>query len=535
MSILLPVRLGLSILCACGAIQSLAQDRSAAQKHVVVVVWDGMRPDLVNETNTPTLWKLAKQGVVFRDHHSVYLSATNVNGTAIATGVYPGHSGIIANQEYRSEISTRKIIAVEEEDVVRKGDEVSAGKYIAAPTIAEQLREAGLETVTATAKTVGLLQDRHFDATRDKNSVAFFSGEMLSSQALASVVELLGPFPAKGYMQKDAWTTKALTEVFWKDHIPAFSLLWLSEPDGTEHEAAPGSKDGLAAVKSSDDNLAAILATLDRQGARSTTDVFVVSDHGFSTIERSVDLRKILQDAGFSVTTEFANEPKAGDIIMAGNGGSVLFYVIQHDAAVTQRLVSFLQQSDFAGVIFTRDRIEGTFGFDIGRIDSEHAPDVAMAFRWNDKKNLFDLPGMINADWNRRAGQGTHATLSRFDMHNTLIAAGPDIRRDQSDNLASGNVDLAPTILHILGVPPAQKMDGRILSEALMNEKQMAKSSSETIEAAQKFPSGTWRQTLKISRVGSTVYLDQGNGGFTPKKKQQPDLRQLKRHRNDRP
>jgi arylsulfatase A-like enzyme len=522
--------LGGSILCACCAHGALAQDRPAAQKHVVVVVWDGMRPDFVTEINTPTLWKLAKQGVVFRHHHCVYPSATNVNGTAIVTGVYPEKSGILANQEYRPEINRKKIIAIETLETVRKGDETSGGKHVAVPTIAEQLRAAGMETVTATAKTVGLLQDRHpfdsatlrsgqvLDVTRDKNCVALFSGEMLSARALAPVVESLGPFPMSGYMQKDVWTTKALTEIFWKDRVPAFSLLWLSEPDGTEHETAPGSKEALAAIKSADGNLASVLAVLDRQGVRSTTDIFVVSDHGFSTIERSVDLRKILKDAGFNVTTEFTAEPQSGDIMLAGNGGTVLFYVIQHDLAVTRRLVEFLQQSDFAGVIFTRDKIQGAFGLDVVGIDNEHAPDVAMAFRWNDKKNQFDLPGMIDADWNRKAGEGTHATLSRFDMHNMLIAAGPDIRRGQTDDLPSGNVDLAPTILSIFGVSPAQKMDGRVLSEALVTvDKQRLKPKTETIEASKGFSSGTWRQTLKTSRVGSTTYLDEGNGAFVAK------------------
>jgi predicted AlkP superfamily pyrophosphatase or phosphodiesterase len=56
-----------------------------------------MRPDLVNEQNTPTLWKVAREGVTFRNHHGVYPSATNVNGMAMVTGVYPGKSGIIAN------------------------------------------------------------------------------------------------------------------------------------------------------------------------------------------------------------------------------------------------------------------------------------------------------------------------------------------------------------------------------------------------------------------------------------------------------
>jgi predicted AlkP superfamily pyrophosphatase or phosphodiesterase len=513
--------LTMSILCACGARESLAQDRPAGQKHVVLVVWDGMRPDFVSEANCPTLWKLTKKGVTFRNHHSVYVSATNVNGTAIATGVYPGKSGIIANQEYRPEISSKRIIAVEDREVVRKGDEVSAGKYVAFPTIAELVRAAGLETVTATAKTVGLLQDRHLDVARDNNSVLVFSGQMLSAQALASVVALLGPFPMLGYAQKDIWTTKALTEIFWKDRVPAFSLLWLSEPDGTEHEAAPGSKGALAAIRSADDNLAAVLATLDRPalgGLRSTTDIFVVSDHGFSTIERSVDLRKILTDAGFSVTTEFTAEPKPGEVMLAGNGGTVLFYVIQHDTAVVRRLVEFLQQSDFAGVILTRDKLEGTFGLEQARIDNEHAPDVAMAFRWNEKKNQFDLPGMINADWNRKAGQGTHATLSRFDMHNMLIASGPDFDRGQTDDLPSGNVDLAPTILRILGIAPTQKMDGRVLSEAMNVAARAPESASETLKAAREFSTGKWEQTLRVAHVGSTIYLDEGNGSFIRKR-----------------
>ena len=41
-------------------------------------------------------------------------------------------------------------------------------------------------------------------------------------------------------------------------------------------------------------------------------------------------------------------------ILLVGNGGSVLFYVIGHEAALVHRLVEFLQQSDFAAVIFTK-------------------------------------------------------------------------------------------------------------------------------------------------------------------------------------
>src|SRR5437762_13633616 len=75
-----------------------------APRQVVLVVWDGMRPDFVSEKNTPALWKLAREGVTFRNHHAVYPCATEVNGVAIATGVYPGRNGIIANYQFRPEI-----------------------------------------------------------------------------------------------------------------------------------------------------------------------------------------------------------------------------------------------------------------------------------------------------------------------------------------------------------------------------------------------------------------------------------------------
>ena len=499
------------IATVCSAAVLVAATLAAADKHVVVVVWDGMRPDFVTEQNTPTLWRLGQSGVFFRNHHSVYPSATIVNGTAIVTGDYPAHDGILANHVYRADLDSRRSIDVENSVVVRKGDDVSAGKYVAVPTIAELLHERGDKTAIATAKTVGLLFDRHEDL---RHGQEIFAGQSVPPDAISSLVKTLGEFPpAANAGGRDAWTTKALTDCLWKDEVPGFSLLWLSEPDDTEHKTAPGAPPALAAIKSSDDNLARVLAALEKHQARSTTDIFVVSDHGFSTTSREIELPKILKAAAFDAVTEFAGEPKAGQIMLAGNGGSVLFYVIGHDAAITRRLVEFLQQTDFAGVIFTRQPMEGAFPFDIANIANEHAPDVEMAFRWSEKKNQFGVEGIIDADWQRAAGKGTHATLSRFDMHNTLIAAGPDFQTGLTSELPSGNVDLAPTILSILRINPAPEMDGRVLSEA-MRSGETRKSEARTIETSRKFPNGRWQQQLTISQVGPTIYLDQGNGGF---------------------
>jgi arylsulfatase A-like enzyme len=160
-----------------------------------------------------------------------------------------------------------------------------------------------------------------------------------------------------------------------------------------------------------------------------------------------------------------------------------------------------LQQSDFAGVIFTKEPMEGTFGLTQALIQRGDAPDVVMAFRWTDLQNQFGVTGEIDADWQRAAGKGTHATLSRFDMHNTLIAAGPDFKRGQTDDLPTGNVDLVPTILQILGIKVPHQMDGRILSEAVATPPSVLPLRGRKPNQRRKdFPSGTWRQTPKLAR-----------------------------------
>ena len=118
-------------------------------EHIVVVVWDGMRPDFITGQYTPTLHKLAREGVFFNDHHPVYPSATEVNGASLSTGAYPAHSGIVANKEYRPRIDLRKPVGTESSDTVRAGDRLTRGRYLNLPTVAEILQSAGYTTAIA--------------------------------------------------------------------------------------------------------------------------------------------------------------------------------------------------------------------------------------------------------------------------------------------------------------------------------------------------------------------------------------------------
>jgi arylsulfatase A-like enzyme len=496
------------------------KEAPAGERHVVVIVWDGMRPDFVNERNTPALWKLAQEGVTFQHHHSVYPTATNVNGAAMATGVYPNRNTLLANREFRPAIDARKAFENADWQIIKKADDVTGGKYIAAPTIAETVHAAGRSTAVVGTKAVAFLHDRHAEwASASLKDLVRFAAAPMPAALREETVRLLGPIPSEPGNtadQRNNYATRALTEIMWREALPAFSLLWLSDPDLTQHETSPGSELSLAAVHSSDGNLALVLEALEKKKARDTTDVFVVSDHGFSTIERAVDFPAELRKAGFDATASFRETPKRGQVMVVGNGGSILFYVIEHDRDVAGRLVEWLQRSDSAGVIFAREKFEGTFPLETVRANTAEAPDVIVAMRWNKNPNRFGVPGLIITDTNRGAGQGSHASLSEFDVHNTLIAAGPDFRVRVATALPSSNVDLAPTVLRILGIEPPQKFDGRVLAEAMDERAGKMEALGKTIQATRKFSSGEWQQHLRVSLVGETVYIDEGNGAFSP-------------------
>ena len=129
---------------------------------------------------------------------------------------------------------------------------------------------------------------------------------------------------------------------------------------------------------------------------------------------------------------------------------------------------------------------------------------------------------MLVSDLGPTPGQGNHTSLSRFDMHNTLIAAGPDFRKGWTDPVPSGNTDVAPTVAAILDVPNDPPMDGRVLAEALRdgpedkNGPVLPKVDERRVTATAPAGEGFWNQYLLVKTVDGTVYFDEGNGSQGP-------------------
>src|SRR5438552_18602309 len=168
----------------------------------------------------------------------------------MANGVYPKRNGLLANRGYRPRIEPQPRCGNAELEVIKKGDETSGGKYLALPTVAEIVRAAGRPVAIAGTKAVTFLHDRHAEWTTalSKKSLTIFAAAPMTANLRNETEQLLGPFlkePAHSGADRNAFATRALTEILWRGELPAFSLLWLSEPALTQHETAPGAEASL--------------------------------------------------------------------------------------------------------------------------------------------------------------------------------------------------------------------------------------------------------------------------------------------------
>jgi arylsulfatase A-like enzyme len=165
---------------------------------------------------------------------------------------------------------------------------------------------------------------------------------------------------------------------------------------------------------------------------------------------------------------------KDARVIVAANGGSDLVYVPDGNAEMVRRVVERLLTYDYVGGVFVDDAfgaIPGTLPLSaIGLVGTSKVPrpSIAVAFK------VFNrTPGDVQSavqitDSAFQQGQGMHGGFGRDSTYNNMAAIGPDFKPRYVDRLPAGNVDITPTIAHLLGFDVARgPLVGRVLAEAL--------------------------------------------------------------------
>jgi arylsulfatase A-like enzyme len=72
----------------------------------------------------------------------------------------------------------------------------------------------------------------------------------------------------------------------------------------------------------------------------------------------------------------------------------------------------------------------------------------------------------------------------------------------------TGNVDIAPTLLFLVGMKPAPTMTGRVIEEALRNGPPIASVHVDHGAETVKTPDGSYELTAHISKAAGHTYLD---------------------------
>lgn len=490
------------VLCACAValgfsyLSNVSQAGESKPK-VLLVVMDGLRPDYISPELMPNLYAFGKAGVVAERHHSVFPSVTRVNASSIATGSYPAAHGVLQNTIFIPAVSSDSIDtsdALALLEVERK----TGGQLLTVPSLGEILEKNGKKLFVAGSSSTGtsLLLNHKTTGQGIWNSRSF----VRPAEDLERAEKLLGPFPKTGKpsLKGNRWAIRAVLEHAAQETPPDAMILWITDPDGVAHENGVGGPETLAAVRHVDGELGYLLDGLKARGLKDKINILVTTDHGFSTYTGGFNLKKLLSAHALDK-----------DVTLVANQ----IYVKDHDEETIRAMVRVLQESDSVGAIFTRAEkagsaagfASGTLSFDLINWKHERSADILVDANWTAATNAFGYRGTATS-----SGTAGHGTTSPFDLNISLIANGPDLKHAIRSEVPTGNIDLAPTILHLLGIEPPRSMNGRILNELLLTGPSPKKVKvKETIHRADHTDSGrTYKIELKKLKVGDTDYID---------------------------
>ena len=311
--------------------------QNAPARNAIIFIADGLRHGSVNPVDTPALYRVRTEGVYFANSHAVFPTQTMPNAAAIATGHYPGDTGQFANQIYlgyplftSGSLGLRPgTVAPDVEDpfVLADINRQFGGNYIREASLIAFARSYGYNTAAIGKTGPALAQDVSEAAAmrgRMREPVTIIlDGATGTPRAIPLTAETLAVLKAAGLppappprsqptgtnavpgtreanVTHQQWfadaTTKGILPAFAKSSEPFVLAFWSGDPDLTQHaqgdslnQLSPGinGETSKAAVQNADRSLKQILDYLDANPElRDTTNVFVTSDHGFSTVSR---------------------------------------------------------------------------------------------------------------------------------------------------------------------------------------------------------------------------------------------------------
>ena len=457
---------------------------------VIAIQFDGLRADALSEERTPNLLAAAKRGAWFRNHRSTFPTSTRVCVSSLATGVYPDKHGLPGNALFSRELG-ETITTGNYENLVN-WQRAMGGHLLLRDTFFE--RVGGGVIISAASSGSAWLWNAGRAARLIHPVAAHPAGER-------EKIEEHGEIPPAGEPDLDrcAWALDLALDYAIPKLAPAVLVIHLSEPDSTQHHQGAAGEVHRQALVGVDRLFGVFWERFQTEHDDcAQTNLLLFSDHGVVTTAGMIDLE-----------VELGDLPGRGESWQAAHSeGAALFYA-ESDKTLLE-LVSFLRTKEWAGPLFSKNgegaegALPGTMALELVGCGGPRAPDLLMGFQWGDgflagENREGALPGWGYSSAKNKGSGGTHGSCSPYELCNFLIGAGPAFPAGAQMDAPTGNIDLAPTILSLMGKESPEGLDG----EALTN---FSRARGE--ERIYRVESKDFAQTLSRAEVDGRFYLN---------------------------
>jgi arylsulfatase A-like enzyme len=479
---------------------------------VVVCVFDGLRPDLVTAERMPNLARFAGTGTWFREARSVFPSMTRVATTSIATGAPPAVHGIVGNAFLFRQATRSHVIDTGRADDIALAERATAGRFVEVPTFADCLAREGRQVAvvhTGSAGSAHLINPR-VKANRHWTFSVLGRDHTGTPEAVDEAIARFGPLPPRELPRHEEvdYATTVFVERVLAELQPAVGLIWFNEPDTSFHYRGIGSPDSLSILRHVDAAFGRILDWLEARPDRDRYAVIAASDHGQISTADQVDVAQLLEDAGHCAVWGSRRSLEGADLCLTGgNMGEIR--ILEGGERRRRRIADLLMEHPSTGMLFSPGRngiegeIPGTFAFGLVGLDHARGPDLVYALRSAEDRDPYDLPGLGLVTGGIPQGGGMHGGLNRFELTTVLMIRAPGLDAGRVDRSPRGIIDIAPTILGLLGSAPAPTMTGRSL---------VAPAGSDPVRSFS-LSQGTFRQTIMVAGETGRQILVQGASG----------------------
>lgn len=391
--------------------------------HVVLISLDGFKPEYLERFDLPTLKRLAARGARAKAMQPVFPSLTFPNHYSLVTGLESAKHGIVSNRFFDP--------ARKDSYVYTDSQKVTDGSWY------------GGEPIWVTAETQGMVAACYFwpgseAAIKGVRPTIYttYSTEVPNEARVKTVLEWL-QMPA--------------------ERRPHLITLYFSDLDTASHAGALDHPRVEAAAKSLDTLIGTLVAGLDALPLRDRVYLLITSDHGMveTSAKQTVALASVIDAADLTD-------------IQASFAGPVANIHVRGGAARAEELQMKMSGRLQHGKAYLRQQLPERFRHSTNPRSGDIV--VVMDEGWTmsvPRAGAPSTPPPVATTEQRQPprpsgeGRGQHGWDPELpSMQALFLAVGPTIRPGVVVDKVH-NVDVYPLMAELLGLKPAEQIDGR--------------------------------------------------------------------------